>query len=197
MNPAHPLTFGNTPVPYTVSWTAEETFFVAPCAYFGHPAICQMVAPGVGQPRFGKPHAQRQRETIARGLCDLCGRPLKGHTRVSLSHARPVVHGAQGLAVLQVEPLLHRECAAMSMRFCPSLRRDISQGTLMVRQVTRSREQCAIMSPEYVGTIVPDYQPKPTDRILGHAKVELLEWIDRDSAWLNLAIEAARKEIGA
>jgi hypothetical protein len=35
--------------------------------------------------------------------------------------------------VLQVEPLLHRECAAISMRHCPSLRRDFSNGTLEIR----------------------------------------------------------------
>jgi hypothetical protein len=180
-----PLTFGNTPVPYTVSWTEEEHFFVGRCAYFGKLAICQRVAPGKGQPAFGKPHSQRQRETIARGFCDLCGRTLKDRTKVSLSHARPVAHGAEGLAILQVEPLLHRECAALSMNYCPSLRRDIRAGTLMVRQVTRWRAQCAVMSPEYVGTIVGSYQPNPDDRILGHAKVELMNWIDRDEAWLG------------
>lgn len=181
------LMFGNTPVPYTVAWSAEESFFFDRCPYFGRPAICQAVAPGQGQPRFGKPHLQRQRRAIALGLCDLCARPLKGRTRVSLSHARPVVHGAEGPAILQVEPLLHRECALRSIRFCPSLRRDIRAGTLMVRQVTRSRVQCAVMSPEYVATYVPGYVAAPTDRILGHAKVELIEWIDRDAAWLERA----------
>jgi hypothetical protein len=184
---ARSLTFGNTPVPYTVSWTEEEQFFLDRCRYFGRLAICQKVAPGEGQPRFGKPHSQRQRETIARGLCDLCGRPLSHRTRVSLSHARPIVHGAEGMAILQVEPLLHRECAAQSMQFCPSLRRDIRAATLMVRQVTRWRAQCAVMSPEYIGSIISDYEPKPEDRILGHAKVELLAWIDRNEAWLGTA----------
>lgn len=185
------LIFGNTAVPYTVSWSAEEaSFFVARCAYFNQPAICMAVAPGDGQPRFGKPHYQRQREAIACGLCDLCGKPLKGRTRVSLSHARERANGAEGPAILQVEPLLHRECAAISMRHCPSLRRDIADGTLMVRQVTRSREQCAVMGPQFVSHYVPGYQPSPFDRILGHAKVELLHWIDRDEAWLGLAESA-------
>ena len=190
MSMGRTLMFGNTPVPYTVSWSAEEHFFVARCPYFKRPAICQAVAQGEGQPRFGKPHSQRQRETIALGLCDLCGKPLKSRTRVSLSHARPVGHGAEGMAILQVEPLLHRECAATSMRYCPSLRRDIAAGTLMVRQVTRSREQCAVMSPEFVSTYVPDYRPQLFDRILGHAKVELLDWVDRDDAWLGVSVSA-------
>lgn len=182
---ARSLTFGNTPVPYTASWSAEERFFVDRCAYFGRPAICQHVARGEGQPKFGKPHSQRQRETIALGLCDLCGRRLAGRTKVSLSHARPVPHGADGWAILQVEPLLHRECALLSMQYCPSLRRDITAGSLMVRQVTRWRAQAAIMSPEYVGTYVPDYKARALDRILGHAKVELIDWIDRDEPWLS------------
>lgn len=187
------LMFGNTPVPFTVSWSEEDEFFVARCPCFHRQALGQKVAQGNGQPRFGKPHSQRQRQAIALGLRDLCGKTLKGRTRVSLSHARPVMHGAEGLAILQVEPLLHRECAALSMQYCPSLRRDISGGTLMIRQVTRSRAQCAVMSPEFISTYVPDYQPKPTDRILGHAKVELLDWIDRDEDWLSSALSEVRR----
>lgn len=181
---ARPLHFGNTPVPYTVSWSGEEKFFIAPCPHAKLLAISQDVAPGVGRPRFGKPHSQRQRETIARELCDICGRPLRNRTKVSLSHARLMNHGAAGPAILQVEPLLHRECAALSMKYCPSLRRDIAAGTLRIRQVNRFRVQFAIMSPIYVATYVPGYVAKLDERIVGHAKVELVEWIDRDEAWL-------------
>lgn len=177
--------FGQSAVPWTVQWTGEESFHVAPCRFAdGRPAICQASAPGVGKPSFGKPHWIRQRQAIARGLCDLCGRPLKNSTKVSLSHARPVMHGAQGMAILQVEPLLHRACAAESLRWCPSLKRDIRAGTLMVRQVTRHRVQFVIVGPQFVSHYVPDYEAKPTDRIVGTAKVELLQWIDRDAAWL-------------
>ena len=179
------LRFGNTPVPYTASWTAEESFFLASCEYFeGRLALCQAVAPGEGKPLFGKPHSQRQREVIARQLCDLCGKSIKTATKVSLSHARPVPHGAEGWAILQVEPLLHKACAAESLRFCPSLRRDVAQGTLFVRQVTRHRAQAAIMSAEYVESITGR-----REKALGHAKVELIRWIDRDAAWLGVECE--------
>lgn len=182
------LRFGETAVPWTVAWSGEELFFVGACKWAdGRRAICQAVDPGIGKPMFGKPHCQRQRQCIADGLCDLCGRSLKVATKVSLSHARPVAHGADGLAVLQVEPLLHRECAAISMRYCPSLRRDIAAGTLMVRQVTRYRVQFAVMGPQYISAYVPNYEEKPTDRIIGAAKVELLQWTDRDMAWLGVA----------
>lgn len=185
------LHFGSTAVPWTVGWTGEESFFVGMCAVARRPAICQAVAPGVGKPTFGKPHCQRQRQAIAEGRCDLCGKPLKLATKVSLSHARPVTHGATGLAVMQVEPLLHKACAATSLQFCPSLKRDIAAGTLMVRQVTRWQVQFAIMGPQYIAAYVPGYVAKPEDRIVGAAKVELLKWVDRDADWLGADREAA------
>lgn len=177
--------FGDTAVPWTVAWTGEESFHVGRCPFSRRPAICQAVAPGEGKPRFGKPHWQRQRQAIAEGRCDLCGKPLKLSTKVSLSHARPVGHGAQGLAILQVEPLLHRSCAAISMQHCPALKRDIADGSLMVRQVNRWRAQFAILGPQFLPQYVPDHIAKPSDRIVGHAKVELLLWTGRDVSWLE------------
>jgi hypothetical protein len=173
------LTFGNALVPWTVSWSSEERLFVGQCRHAKRLAICQDSSPGVGKPAFGKPHADRQREAIARDLCDLCGKTLKNRTKVSLSHARPQMHGADGLAILQVEPLLHRECAVTSMQHCPSLRRDLREGTLMVRQVTRHRVQFAIMAEPYVLEVAG-----AAVKAVGHAKVELVAWIDRDEAWL-------------
>lgn len=182
------LVFGNTPVPYTVSWSGEDQFFVAQCEYVGRSAICQNVAPGQGKPDFGKPHNQRQREAIANGLCDLCGKSIRNRTKVSLSHARVRNNGADGPAILQVEPLLHRECAATCISFCPSLKRDLRAGTLKVRQVSRYRVQFAIMGPEYVGVYVPGYEASPSERIVGHAKVELLAWKDRGEIWLTRGV---------
>ncbi len=179
------LTFGNVPVPWTVGWTGEESFSVERCRFAERVAICQAKAPGVGKPSFGKPHWNRQRQCIAENRCDLCGKSVMLSTKVSLSHARPVAHGAEGLAVLQVEPLLHKECAAISMEYCPSLKRDIAAGTLMVRQVTRFRVQFVIMGPQFISHYVPGYEAKPTDRIVGGAKVELLNWLDRDAFWLG------------
>jgi hypothetical protein len=179
--------FGNAPVPFTVSWTGETDFFVGPCPHARARAICQSVAPGSGKPQFGKPHSQRQRQAIAGGLCDLCGKSLKNRTKVSLSHARMRSNGADGPCIMQVEPLVHRECGALCVKFCPSLKRDIETGTLMVRQVNRYRVQFAIMGPEYIAFYVPDYVASPTDKIVGHAKVELQSWTDRDQALLERA----------
>lgn len=178
------LFYGNTRVPFTASWSAEERFFLAPCAVFdGNLAICQDVGPGQGKAQFGKPHMQRQREAIGKGLCDICGKPLALRTKVSLSHARPQPHGAQGWAILRVEPMMHRECARIAITQCPSLRRDIEQNTLRIRQVTRWRAQAAIMDEVYVETITGERR-----RALGHAKVELIRWQERNLAWLERAV---------
>lgn len=174
--------WGKVPVPWTVSWTGEERFFVSICPHADRPAICQAIAPGEGKPQFGKPHAQRQREAVANSICDVCGKPLALRTKVSLSHARPVPHSANGFEILQVEPLLHKECAALSLKHCPSLLRDIGAGTLRVRQVLRSRVQFAIMTSEYVASLTGERR-----EAVGHAKVQLLRWKDRDALWLESA----------
>lgn len=178
--------FGATAVPFTVSWTSEEKQFVGYCPFAGRRALCMPQEPGIGKPQFGKPHSNRQRQAIAQGLCDLCGKSLKIRTKVSLSHARSRTNAdAGGTGILQVEPLLHRECALESMKFCPSLKRDIADASLMIRQVNQYRVQFALMSPEYIAHYVPDYIASPKDRIVGHAKVELMRWTDRDLDWLS------------
>jgi hypothetical protein len=173
------LTFGNVPVPYAASWTAEEKVFVADCPHSGRKAICQEEARGEGKPLFGRPHANRQREVIALDLCDLCAKPLKNRTKVSLSHARPRSNGASAFDILQVEPLLHKECAAISMRHCPSLHRDVKNRTLEIRQVIQHRVQFAIYSEQ--GTFEATGQRCTA---ISHAKVHLLRWKDRDERWL-------------
>lgn len=177
------LHYGGVPVPYTVSWTKEERHFVGHCRWAGGVALCMDTARGEGKPIFGKPHAQRQRQAIVDGLCDLCGHPLAVRTKVSLSHARPSPRAYRMGDILQVEPLLHRECAAISMRHCPSLKRDIAAGSLMVRQVKRYAVQVAIMDEVYVESLTGERR-----KAFGHAKVQLLDWTDRTAAWLERAL---------
>lgn len=174
------LHYGGVPVPFTVSWSDEETITVGRCPYGGKSSLMQPDRRGHGKPRFGKPHCVRQRQAISMGLCDLCGMPLAGKTKVSLSHARIQPHGAEGPCVMQVEPLLHKACAVLSMAHCPALKRDIADGSLMVRQVTRYRVQMAIMSEIYVQEVAGEFR-----KAVGHAKVELLAWVDRDAQWLD------------
>src|SRR3546814_19422909 len=88
------LQWGNVPVPNTASWTAEVGLSLGRCPYFadaGIPALIQPCAQGQGKPLFGTPHSNRQREAMARCLCDICGKSLKASTKVSLSHASPYI----------------------------------------------------------------------------------------------------------
>lgn len=176
------LYFGAVPVPYTVSWSDEQAVHLARCPHAGAIAMCNPVARGVGKPKFGAPHMQRQRETIARCLCDLCGRPLAARTKVSLSQARPVAHAARFGDVLQVEPLLHRECARISMQHCPSLQRQARDGSLMIRQVFQHRVQFAIYSEEGVFAACGVRQ-----KAICYAKVQLVKYADRPAEWLEAA----------
>lgn len=176
------IRYGNMPVPYTVLWSGEAGgMTIAHCPFANHLAMTDEPNRGAGKPLFGKPHMTRQREAIINDLCDLCGRSLKTRTKVSLSHARTIVTGAEGLAVLQVEPMIHRECAFVCVEECPSLKRDIQAGTLFVRQVAQHRTQLAILTE----AAVEEFIGVRAKGIVGHAKVELLRWVDRDLDWLH------------
>lgn len=175
------LVYGNMPVPYTVLWSAEDILTLGRCRYAeGRTAVCNGSDAGNGKPVFGKPHMQRQREAVSLGLCDLCGKALNGRTKVSLSHASERI-GANGLCVMQVEPLLHKECAAISMRYCPSLKSDIRNGTLFVRQVNRYRVQLALLTT----AACEEFTGETATGAVGHAKIELLSWKSRDAQWLG------------
>jgi len=51
------LTWGKVPVPVTALWSGEDTCFLAPDPIVnGMMAMCNVDAPGVGKPIFGKPH---------------------------------------------------------------------------------------------------------------------------------------------
>lgn len=177
-----PLKWGAVPVPYAALWSGEaDQMFIAKCPHAGVLAICDHEARGTGKPIFGKPHMTRQRELIINQRCDLCARPLAGHTKVSLSHANFRVSGAQGGCIMQVEPLVHKRCALACVQHCPSLKRDIVAGTLFVRQVNQHRTQLALLT----AAAVEEFCGVKRDGIAGHAKVELQRWRDRDLAWLE------------
>ena len=177
--------WGHTLVPWTVAWTVEQSrIWVGRCPHVQKIAICQLEAPGHGRPMFGTPHHQRQRRAIQMGWCDLCGRSLRNSTKVSLSKARPRGNAAEGWAVLQVEPMLHRGCAALSTEWCPSLKRDVRSGEVEIRRVTQWRAQLAVLRPDKVPLYVPGYVVQPGQQIVGAAKVELQKWTRETLGWL-------------
>lgn len=176
------LKWGAIPVPYTALWSAEQgQMSVGECPIIGRYACVDVDARGQGKPIFGKPHMTRQRKVIFHDLCDLCAKPMKLHTRVSLSHARMTATGAGGPTILQVEPLLHKKCAAISAAHCPSLKRDIAAGTINIRHVLKHAVQFAVLTRE----ACEEFTGERRSGVVGHAKVELLHWRDRNLAWLE------------
>jgi hypothetical protein len=155
-------------------WSAEEEYFVGICPSFKVPAICQKEAQGQGVPRFGRPHAVRQRKMMLFGLCDLCAKPLRNSTKISLSDA--FVRGVPEARVLtQLEPLLHADCARVSLKHCPSLQRQREGGSLRITQVFRYRSRALRAQPEDRAKYVPEYTGPD---IIGLAAIDLLSWRD-------------------
>lgn len=166
------LQYGDIPVPYPVMWSEEETYFIGQCPWFKKLAICQKQARGKGVPRFGRPHAMRQREAMFRGLCDVCKKPLK-RDKISLSNFGgdfPVNY-----VLSQVEPLLHKECAKLSVKSCPALQRQLAAGKMRARQVFECSPRPTFASEKERNDFVPDYEGP---EIIGLAVVDLVKWRD-------------------
>lgn len=168
-------TYGKIIAPWTVSWTDEDGYWVAPDPLFGGaPALHQSsVTPAQrsGKPRFQNPHFNRQREAMVKGLCDLCARPLKGHTRYSLSRSSLADHvaaaGLSGGQELYHEPMLHRVCAQTCLDLCPALRGQIADGTVRIRRVTRCETVPERLTAQQINRLVPDYRGPPAIAVVG------------------------------
>jgi hypothetical protein len=176
------ITYGGAPVPWTVAWEYEDQYYPGTCPEFNLPAIRQVDEglPHKGRPRFGEPHNDRQRKCVAKGLCDLCAKPLKNDTKISLSNFLKGVPITTQLRC--VEPLLHVDCARTSLQHCPALRRQIREDRVAVRQVFRWR---ARVIPEQPGSphilhTIPDYTGVP---LIGLGVIELLSWRDVTMDW--------------
>lgn len=165
--------YGNTIVPIPAMWSEEEEFFVGMCAYSKMRAICQKEAQGKGVPRFGRPHAMRQRKMLVLGLCDICGKPLKYARKISLSAYCMKTKGGENFT--QMEPLLHEECARLSLDQCPALQRQREAHQLQVKEVFNYRAKMMFATEDDVERMIPDYiGPK----LVGLGVIELLAWKD-------------------
>ena len=172
-------TYGNLPVPWTVSWSSEDRFYVGKDSVGRH-AVCQSESPGFGKPVFSKPHMQRQRKCIVERRCDLCGKSLRNRTRVSLSNARPTAHAFRPGDILQVEPMVHKRCALISLSYCPALRRQIADGIVRILQVTCDDVQLAVLDEDAVESFTGERR-----KAIGHAKVWIKRFNVRDLDWIG------------
>lgn len=171
--------YGNAPVPWTVMWSEEDAdYYVAECAWFRVPAICHKLAQGKGVPRFGSSHAMRHRQVLHEDLCDLCAKPLRNRTKVSMGmvFSLPFIEFP-----VQAEPLLHRECALISYQHCPSLQRQAANDQLNIRQVFQYRIKLTPAGPKERAR-VPDCK---LPLFGGLAVVEIIRQIERDLRWLK------------
>lgn len=173
--------WGNIIIPWSVAWTGENEFFIAYCPYAKRRALCQKNAPGVGKPDFGKPHSDRQRRAMALHLCDICAHSLKSRTKVSLSQESPRQVDRIGFIPLAVEPLVHRECALISLQQCPELKRQAAAGTLRIRQVLGFK----IISQILNEAATLEFAKVSAAGVTGHLKLAITNAIDREVSWLE------------
>ncbi|HAL06975.1 MAG TPA: hypothetical protein DCP26_06440 [Brevundimonas sp.] len=131
-----PLKVGHD-VPWVTSWTGEAHLGIGRCfTVNGRPALGQADAPGRGKPQYSKNHLVRQRLSVIRMLCPMCGAPTAEDDRWT-QVAKPVAAGAlrrKGLllpAAIEEDRVLldagaiaplHRRCVDRSLRHCPHLR---------------------------------------------------------------------------
>jgi hypothetical protein len=125
------------PVPYITPWTGE-TVIRAPLTvrhgrlayedegpYDRHDDVLWVrvhYARGIGQPKWPRVHAFRQRQAVITELCMICGHPA--HQRggrllyvLAARDGRPIEEG-ETTAV----PPVHPACARQAVRLCPHLR---------------------------------------------------------------------------
>ena len=106
-----------TAVPWNALWTGEARYEVRPCRWAGRLALWQPHAPGSGKPVFADPHIVRQRQSIARMLCTVCGQPTHAPDRWWFG-APDVVDGYR----TTTEAPVHRACVDHALVVCPHLR---------------------------------------------------------------------------
>jgi hypothetical protein len=176
------ITWGNLVVPYTASWSAEEKMFVAPCQTVdGLEAMMQVEAQGQGKPLFAKPHMTRQRRAMRGPLCDICGKNLTNCTKVSLSLEDPRHVDGIGFYPLAVEPMMHKSCALIALRDCPSLQRQEKSGILRIRQVLR----CRVIVSTLNGAATMEFAGVDRPGCVGHLKLLIELYRIRNREWLK------------
>jgi hypothetical protein len=124
-------------VPWVTSWTGEALLGVGRCAVLGgRLAIGQVQDPGRGKPQYSKNHMVRQRLSVLRMLCPMCGKPTQAQDRWTevakrtaagdLRSRGVVMPGeiADDMVLLDAGSIapLHRRCLDRSLLHCPHLR---------------------------------------------------------------------------
>lgn len=105
-------------VPWNAGWTSEERYEIRPCRWVGGKlALWSPHSPGEGKPVFARPHAVRQRRSIAEMLCTVCGE----HTPPDNRWWFKLGNLTDGYFMTTEAPV-HRACADHALAACPHLR---------------------------------------------------------------------------
>lgn len=125
-----PIKWGNVTVPYTAMWTDElerRKPRIVMERWHGHRIA--MLGEGVsiqeGKPVFKMLHADRCREVIRRGLCQMCLKPLPSNV-VTVNQCQ---HDALRPLINDGLPMCP-PCAMEALDACPGMQRQQADGTL-------------------------------------------------------------------
>ena len=128
-------------VPWVTSWTAEAIEGVRPCQTVGgRLALGQAHRPGYGKPQYSKNHLVRQRLSVLRMLCPMCGQPTAaddrwtevakrrtaGALRQSSAGGGLPAELADNRVLLDAGSItpLHKRCVERSLAHCPHLKHE-------------------------------------------------------------------------
>ncbi len=111
-------------VPWTVSWSGENSFDLQPSRDFpGYLDLVQAQNPGVGVPRFAAMNLTRHRRAMVEHLCHVCGKPTSRRDRYLFpAHSGGMVTLADGSVRYGGNvPGVHLACSRRAARLCPHL----------------------------------------------------------------------------
>lgn len=113
-----PRTARGLPVPYVAAWTGEMPFAVRSCPFAGgRVALTESGRRFTGTPVLGEMNLTRQREVIARGMCQVCAARLDTKVRWLVS----LFEGDTSVGPLVREPWACASCLAFALGACPRL----------------------------------------------------------------------------
>lgn len=159
-------------VPWNASWSSEDRYEIRPCRWInGQLAIWSPHSPGVGRPIFAKPHMVRQRMSVAKMLCTVCGKQTPRDDRwwFGLGQFRE-------RWFMTTEAPVHRACADRALILCPHLKRINGAGSL-----SRMPAGYSILQAIVGGSLADeDFGVKINGRrVVGHLKIAWPEAVFR------------------
>ena len=144
-----PLTWrvGDT-VPWTVSWTAEQSFSLQDSTDFpGLVDLVQAQKPGQGTPKFAQLNITRQRLGMAAHLCHVCGRRTPRNDRwiFPVASGGLVPAGEAAIRYVGNVPPLHLACARRARLQCPHLSNELAEPVAFPSEETTLRPRLDVV----------------------------------------------------